>query len=215
VKIKLKLVYIILIVTLYTPNSFSLVKPIKCINVFAGEQRTNGLFIPEFITSDNEVVFIAKIYNQIDFKNKKVFTIFKPIANVKSTINEFKIDVTFMYEKFVSRKNIGCNIVWQLERVGMLITSKRTAFKFKNSKFGSNEIDLNQFVDNSIGFYLEEDGLKIKDITKDIQIWNSYLSDVDLKKEHRNLSKKELAQKLNIRKNLNYIYFKKFQKYLN
>ena len=97
----------------------------------------------------------------------------------------------------------------------MLISSSKLAFQKKNNLIGNNGIELNQFMNNSFGFYLDSNGLEIKDLSKDIESFNVYINKVNIKTSESKLDSKKLEIEIETRRKLNYEYFKKFQLFLN
>lgn len=216
-----KLVKFLLIILLvsFSQNSLAKVKPAMCVRVYSERLRAEELYVPKFVKEDNELIYIAKIYNKIDKINKKVYLVFEPFVKIKGNVDNFKLDVTFLHDKFISRRLVGCSILWQLENLSsyriMLITSKKIATEKKNTVIGSDGIDLKQFMDNSIGFDFDANTLKIKDIKMDIKYFNDYINSVNVKIANKKLKNNEVINAIKERKRLNLFYFSKFQTFLN
>jgi len=192
---------------------------IGCINIFSERSMHDGVLVPEFKINNNELLYIAKVYNHVDKLNKRVFLVVEPLVNIKGDVQTLKMDVSSLYDKFISKKEYGCSILWHLKDESnfkiLLITSKKVSIDKKDNLIGTNEVDLVQFMNNSIGFYLDENGHQIKDLSDEIHRFNRYISPAVVNKGNKKISKSTLNAKIKERKNLNFYYFKKYQKYLN
>lgn len=193
----------------------------NCYTILSENVRGEEYFVPNVNTNDYNLIFLAKISNEIDDKNKIVWLKFEILDNLKGKAANFKLDVSHIYKKEVEPYLAPCSILWesynQEDPLVMLVaTSKSIVLLPKTasmSDFNNSDliISTSLFMQASIGFYLDETDMKIRNeyqgalnelrfLEYDIK---SEKEEKSLKLKRSNLKKLKLSIK-NYRKVLDY-----------
>lgn len=129
-------------------------------------------------------IFIAKISNDFNVKDKKIMMNFEVLANLKGDVSSFKLETTFLYDNNKSNLN-RCNLIGSVLYSSrpkiMLISFTEQSRKYLTKPSVENTLNLSKHL---VGVFIKTSGSEIVTGIEDLNVSNSALEE-DIKRVKR------------------------------